>query len=455
MSVTLLATEDTLLKEIDSHLRSERLSLITIRINPAVHTGPYESGTVFLILQEQELVRTGELTKRVRDGLGDDDVLVLCIPRPGNSADLLQMGANGIITPATKSPRHIAERILSQLILTGTVVTNNYGELRGGTATMRELYFHIEKLSPQREPVLIRGETGTGKELVAQELGKGRSKIMIPVNCAELQTELLGSELFGHEKGAFTGAVQMRKGLIAAAASGTIFLDEIGDLESHAQAALLRVLEDKKVRRIGANQSDEINTRFVFATNRNLEEDCQTGRFRPDLFERIRGITLGVAPLRERKADIPLLVEHFVQKYNDENDTHLTVPADACDCLFRYDWPGNVRELKAAVTKAAIYADERGEISSIILADATRARPVVTPRNSIEFDPSRDSWRAVHKRAQSIYFKAILAEAGGRKDIAINISGLSRGHFFATLKEIDQHQKGEDNNDNSIDPPET
>jgi DNA-binding NtrC family response regulator len=244
---------------------------------------------------------------------------------------------------------------------------------------------------------------------------------------------LLGSELFGHEKGAFTGAIQTRKGLIAAAASGTIFLDEIGDLELHAQARLLRVLEDKKVRRIGANQWDDINTRFVFATNRNLEEDCQTGRFRPDLFERIRGITLEVAPLRERKADIPLLVEHFVQQYNEEKDTQLTVPADACDSLFRYDWPGNVRELKAAVTKAAIYADEKGKISSIILADATRARPAVTPRNSIEFDPLRDPWRAVHKRAQSIYIKAIVDEAGGRKDIAIKVSGLSRAHFFAFL----------------------
>ena len=144
-----------------------------------------------------------------------------------------------------------------------------------------------------------------------------------------------------------------------------------------------------------------------------------------------------------------------MQQYNEEKDTQLTVPADACDSLFRYDWPGNVRELKAAVAKAAIYANEKGEISSIILADATRARSAVTPRNSIEFDPSRDSWRAVHQRAQSIYFKAVIAEAGGRKDIAIKVSGLSRAQFFAILKDIDQRQKDEDNNDNSIDPPVT
>ncbi|HEY9284746.1 MAG TPA: sigma 54-interacting transcriptional regulator [Pyrinomonadaceae bacterium] len=391
----------------------------------------------FLILGEQGLLRVGEVTGRVRASLGAAKRLVLCAPLPIDRPVLLDMGADEIITPASSAATYVAERVLSQLILDKLVLPYSCGSLYGATARMREMYRHIETLAPLDDPLLILGETGTGKGVVAREVHArgGRRDAYVAVNCAELNPELLGSELFGHEKGAFTNAIQTRKGLIAEAGRGTVFLDEIGDLDLQAQAKLLHVLEERKIRRVGGNHWEEVSARFLLATNRNLEEDCQTGRFRSDLFERIRGFTLDLPPLRERKADIPLLVEHFVTSYGEEYGRSLGVASGTLDCLFRYDWPGNVRELRSAVRKAATYTDADGNISSLLLQEATRGRRVVTLKNAVEFDPNTDTWRDVQKSAQVAYFTAVLAAAKGDKDVAMKLSGMRKTQFYEILKE--------------------
>lgn len=439
MSVTLIASEKMPLQEVCSLITNEGVAVSALWLDSnSQGTLPAASAdTFFLLLGEQELISGGEITGRVRQALGDEKTLVVCMPMPIDRAALLEMGADEIITPATVAVRQIAERVLGQLILLREIEPRHCGVLYGASWQMRKLYSHVETLAPLDDPVLILGETGTGKELAAREIHERstRGGPYVAVNCAELNAELLGSELFGHEKGAFTGAVQTRKGLIAEAGEGTIFLDEIGDLDLQAQAKLLRVLEERKIRRVGANRWEDVKARVLLATNRNLEEDCQAGQFREDLFERIRGFTIEMPPLRERRADIPLLVEQFVGAYSHEYKRQLKVPPVAVDSLFRYHWPGNVRELRAAVRRAAAYADKDDYVSALILQEATRGRKVIEPKNTIEFDPSSNTWRDVQRTAQVAYFKAVLAEAKGNKNVAIKLSGLSKSQFYEKLKD--------------------
>lgn len=440
MTIALFASKQVLLPQVAAALEREGVNVASFilheELNRSRFKGSIEKGV--LISPERGVVDVGEQTERAREIIGQQRRLILCAPQPSapDRLTLLECGASEIIEPQSWAAEHIAVRILGQLILDADIQTSRLGDLCGATRLMRDLYDHIQKLALVSEPVLIRGETGTGKELVAGEIHKfnNRSDTYIPVNCPEISQELLSSELFGHKKGAFTGADRDRVGLIAAAGKGTVFLDEIGDLDLQAQAKLLRVLEYRKVRRVGANNLEDVEARMVLATNRNLEDACEEGSFRRDLLERIRGFTLELPPLRERKADIPLLVHHFVEEYNKEHTCELKVPPEGIDCLFRYDWPGNVRELRAVIRKAALYADTAGCISSIILQESVRGREIKAPRNSIPFDPAVDTWRDVASRAWSIYSRSLLAQTNGNKEAAAKQSGLSRSQFFERIK---------------------
>jgi len=393
-----------------------------------------------LITNESGLINIGEQTEQVRDLVGEGLPLVLCAPQP-TTADremLVQCGASDIITPQSWSTEHVVERVLGQMILNGDVTPNGCGMLYGATRKVRKLYSDIERLAPLSEPILILGETGTGKELVARELHNlsGRKDAYIPINCPEVHPDLISSELFGHEKGAFTGADRARVGLIASAGGGTVFLDEIGDLDLQSQAKLLRVLEDKKVRRVGANHFEEIRSRIVLATNRDLQESCIEGRFRRDLYERIRGFTLELPPLKERKADIPILVNHFVDEYNEEYKTNYKLPAGSTDCLFSYDWPGNIRELRAVIRKAAAYSDLSDYVSSLVMEESVRRPQTKVAQDIVPFNPATDSWRDLLSRAQAIYFRTLLAHTDGNREAAIKLSGLSKSQFFEKIKDL-------------------
>ena len=219
------------------------------------------------------------------------------------------------------------------------------------------------RVSQSSATVLILGESGTGKELIARAIhysSPRADKPFVKVNCAALPENLLESELFGHEKGAFTGAVARRVGRFELADQGSIFLDEIGDLSPTLQMKLLRVLQEKEFERVGSNQTIRSDVRVIAATNRNLEEAIQKGTFREDLYYRLNVVTVSLPPLRERKEDIPLLVEHFLKKYSTENKKKVTsLSKEARDLLMRYDFPGNVRELENIVERAVVLC--RGE----------------------------------------------------------------------------------------------
>lgn len=236
------------------------------------------------------------------------------------------------------------------------------GALIGNSDAMQKVRAMIEKVAETDATVLVRGESGTGKELVARELHERnsvrRNASFVAVNCAALPSELIESELFGHEKGAFTGAAARREGKFEQADSGTLFLDEIGDMSSNVQAKLLRALEERRIERLGANESIPVDVRIVSATHRPLEQEITNGNFRADLFYRLRVVTVEIAPLRERREDIPLLAETFVRLAGERYELpQRSLSQGALRRLVEYNWPGNVRELKNTIDRAVIMAD--------------------------------------------------------------------------------------------------
>jgi DNA-binding NtrC family response regulator len=231
--------------------------------------------------------------------------------------------------------------------------TESKDQMIGESESMREVFRLIERAGPSEKAILIQGESGTGKELVARALHRNSArtdKPMVVINCAALPESLLESELFGHEKGAFTGAVSAKPGLFEVADGGTLFIDEIGELPGALQAKLLRVLEDGTLRRIGSIKERRVNVRLLAATNRNLGEEVGQGRFREDLYYRINVMSLELPPLRQRSGDIPLLVSHFLGPDWEIED-------NAMDAMARFEWPGNVRQLINAIERAKIMAD--------------------------------------------------------------------------------------------------
>ncbi|GAB1483875.1 sigma-54-dependent Fis family transcriptional regulator [Treponema sp.] len=234
--------------------------------------------------------------------------------------------------------------------------------LIGTSASIRVVFEMISQVGPSEATVLISGESGTGKELVAAEIHRvsSRSKApLIKVNCAALPESIIESELFGHEKGAFTGAISQRKGRFELASGGTVFLDEIGELSLQVQVKLLRVLQEREIERIGGTGTVPVDVRIIAATNRNLEEEIRSGRFREDLFYRLNVFPIRIPSLRERKSDIVLLADHFSEKYGQRNSKPIKrISTPALDLLTSYHWPGNVRELENCIERAVILSND-------------------------------------------------------------------------------------------------
>jgi Nif-specific regulatory protein len=231
-------------------------------------------------------------------------------------------------------------------------------DMIGESARMRDVFRFIERIAPSDATVLIRGESGTGKELVAHAIHKNSersAKPFIAINCAVLSEALLESELFGHEKGAFTGAVSQKLGRLEVANGGTLFLDEVGELTPATQAKLLRVLQERQFERVGGTRTINVDVRLIAATNRNLEEAIKSGAFRQDLYYRLNVISLTLPPLRERREDIPLLAYHFVAKFSKKCKRLVSgITTETHNCLVAYDWPGNVREMENAIERAVV-----------------------------------------------------------------------------------------------------
>jgi len=261
------------------------------------------------------------------------------------------------------------------------------GGLVGTSDAMRSVYEMVDQVAPSDATVLITGESGTGKELVAAEIHRASRRSdgpLVKVNCAALPESIIESELFGHEKGAFTGAVNQRKGRFELAHGGSIFLDEIGELSPQVQVKLLRVLQEREIERIGGSSTVKVDVRVIAATNRNLEDELRAGRFREDLYYRLNVFPIRVPPLRERKSDIVLLADHFAEKYAERNGKLIRrISSPALDLLTSYHWPGNVRELENCIERAVILSMDKVIHSyhlppSLQSAQSTNTEPTTT-----------------------------------------------------------------------------
>jgi transcriptional regulator with PAS, ATPase and Fis domain len=259
-----------------------------------------------------------------------------------------------------------------------------FPSLIGNSRGIVRVYDKIRQIAPTRATVLIQGETGTGKGLVAQTLHQNsprRDALFVTLNCASLAEGVIESELFGHERGAFTGAVQTHKGRFEIADGGTLFLDEVSEMSPATQAKLLRVLEDREFERVGGARSIKVDVRLIAASNRDLEQCVSAGKFREDLFFRLKVVTLKLPPLRERKQDIPRLVEVFIREFNVEHDKSITgISRGAMDLLMQYHWPGNIRELKNTIEGMVVLSSsgrmlDVSDLPEHILDQARAERP--------------------------------------------------------------------------------
>jgi DNA-binding NtrC family response regulator len=304
-----------------------------------------------------------------------------------------------------------------------------FGGMIGVSAKMQRVYKMIEKVSQHEYPVLILGESGTGKELVAKSIhysGIRKERPFAPVDCSSLVPTLIESELFGYVKGAFTGAMQSKQGLLEAAQGGTLFLDEIGDMPVDLQAKLLRALQEREVKPVGSTERRHINIRIIAATNRDLESAIRTGAFRQDLYFRLNVVQIKLPPLRERKSDIQLMVISFLEKFSDPHGPTRTISDDAMRRLIAYDWPGNVRELENAIERAVAMGS--GPILHVGDLPSNLHYP------SSERVPDKDELLPMEELERRAILRT-LHETGGDKLAAARMLGIGKTTLYRKLKQ--------------------
>lgn len=384
-----------------------------------------------------------ELLRRIREHYPAAAVLVLTQYGTIQSAvEATKLGAADYVT----KPFHIDElrRKIQRLVHEQELDHENrvlreqlrtrpgYKELTGTSPKMQRVYKLIERVSQHNYPVLILGESGTGKELVARSIhfsGPRSNKLFVPVDCSALAPTLIESELFGYVKGAFTGAVHSKQGVFESADGGTLFLDEIGNLPVDMQAKLLRVIQEREVKPVGSNERVHVNVRVIAATNRDLEAAVRQGSFRQDLFFRLNVVQVKVPPLRDRKSDIPLLVQVFLDKFVDPGGAIPALAEDAMARLTVYDWPGNIRELENAIQRAVALG------SGPILHSGDLPSNLQNGTAGVDAAGSEDEKiRSLDEMERRAIFRA-LQEASGDKMIAARLLGIGKTTLYRKLKQ--------------------
>lgn len=324
---------------------------------------------------------------------------------------------------------------------------DHFHELLGRGQRMREIFAVLEKVASSDLTVLVRGETGTGKELVARAIHAASPRKQGPLvvqDCSAIPTNLIEDTLFGHERGAFTGATERRRGSFEQADGGTIVLDEIGELDLGLQPKLLRVLESREVTRVGGTRNIPVNVRVVAATNRDLRQMVADGTFREDLYYRLSVVQIDLPPLRERPEDVPSLVRQFLdayarRRYPGRDDAHIDVAEDAMRRLMSYPWPGNVRELKNTVERAASLGDGRVLSVRDLLPESRKTPPEVLPGGTADQFVAeglsfKDAKQRVLDTFEAAYIKVMLEKHGGNVTRAADAAGLTRYHFRELAK---------------------
>ena len=377
-----------------------------------------------------------EFLQRLRDGNSDTEVIILTGQATvENAVEAMKLGASDYLTKpfplgelehrcriaADRGRLQKQNRQLRSLLHRSHVRT----EIVGNSPAMQEVFRLITRVAPTDKAVLILGESGTGKELVARAIQERSARVdqaFVTVNCAALPETLIESELFGHEKGSFTGATARKDGLFEVADGGTLFIDEIGELPPALQPKLLRVLEDGSLRRIGSHQERRVDVRVIAATNRDLKKEVEAGRFREDLYYRVNVMSIPLPPLRERREDLPLLIDHVLG-----SDWTLTPEARAA--LLRYDWPGNIRQLINALERATILAENH----TITLHDLPRE---VAPDSGPSAPPLTNNSPGGTDLAalERAHIAAVLQQERGNKARAARALGIHRRKLYRLIE---------------------
>jgi two-component system, NtrC family, response regulator AtoC len=308
--------------------------------------------------------------------------------------------------------------------------TNLHG-IVGSSAKIQDVLRMISRLKDTRTPVLITGESGTGKELVARAIhfrGSLANRAFVAVDCGSLVPTLIESELFGYEKGAFTGATKSKIGLFQSATGGTIFLDEIGELPLEMQAKLLRVLQEKEVRPVGSNQKTKVDVRIIAATNRDLESEYRNGTFRKDLFFRLNVVTVHLPCLRERRSDIPMLIHWFLDRYAPGESIQVTNAA--MKCMLQYEWPGNVRELENCIERAIALGDHRVIELNDLPPNVAAVSSALESSPAVSFNLSSTDLEDIER----VTIQRVFEQVKGDKALAGKMLGISRATLYRKLK---------------------
>jgi two-component system nitrogen regulation response regulator GlnG len=348
----------------------------------------------------------------------------------------------------------VAQRMRAPAVIAETAPDPDVdGAIVGSCPAMREVYKAIGRVAPQDVPVLITGESGTGKELVARAIYQHGPRAQAPflaLNCAAIPENLLESELFGHEKGAFTGADRRRIGKFEQCNGGTLFLDEVGDMPLASQAKFLRLLQEQAFERVGGTETVRTDVRLIAATHRDLEAWSEEGKFRPDLYYRLGVFTIDLPPLRERGDDLPMLVQHYLRRFSRELGREVReVAPEAMERLCSYPWPGNIRELQSALKRALLRS------TGPVLIPAFLPLPLCGPRTAGAAAPpadesvplesfirqrlqagSNDLHEETHRRVEQFLLPLVLQSTGGNKAQAARILGLSRPTLRMKLREV-------------------
>jgi len=380
-----------------------------------------------------------ELLQQIREQHPDVDVILMTAHGTvATAVEALKTGAYDYVAKPfsiddlTARVNRLAERrglAAENRLMKEQLRSGGMGALIGLSPGMQSLYRLILKVAPRQQPVLITGESGTGKELAARAIhqrGLNSGEPFVPVDCGALSATLIESELFGHVPGAFTGATQRRTGLLAAAAKGTLFLDEIGELPLDLQAKLLRAIQEREFRPLGSNECRHFEARIVAATNRDLEAAARQGKFRSDLYFRLNVLSLALPPLRERKADIAALAQHFVERARRADDPVTGISREALAQLMQYAWPGNVRELQNHVERALVVSE--GPL--IQVRDLAPELRVGVPGGGEE--QSRLTYLEQVERKAIV---EVLASAGGHRLNAARMLGISKSTLYKKLKD--------------------
>ncbi|MBA3351211.1 MAG: sigma-54-dependent Fis family transcriptional regulator [Blastocatellia bacterium] len=349
------------------------------------------------------------------------------VTKPFVNEDLLQTVRNAITQRELFRENRALRRELNRQY--------TFSEIVGKSDSLERIFTLVQKVADTNANILIQGESGTGKELIARaiHLNSGRStQPFLAVNCGALPESLLESELFGHTKGSFTGAVADKKGLFRSASGGTLFLDEVGEMPLSLQVKLLRALQEHEVTPVGSAMPIKFDARLIAATNKNLESEVKDNRFREDLFYRLNVIEMTVPPLRDRREDIPLLAKHFATKSaRNQNSVEKPITSDAVRTLAAYDWPGNVRELENAVERAFILSGPEIDVESLPAKVQDAAAHSFLSRDDEGFRPTLEE---LERR----YLVEVLASVGEDKVKAANILGIDLSTLYRKLKRYDE-----------------